>query len=649
MFQSFDIKSKPEQAQSRVAALRALLRQENLDGFLVPHADEYQSEYLPPCAERLEWLTGFGGSAGYALILRRQAVLFIDGRYHLQARQQTDSSIFAYADISAFGQRAWWQHYLSHAAEGETPASDALRIGFDPWLHSMAETENLRAALKPLGHLQAVSENLADKIWHDRPSAPCGKISAQPLQWTGRAAADKAAHIRAETRALGAEFCLLTEPAAIAWAFNIRGSDVAHNPVALGFALIPAADSVSKHDAAAAAEFSPTPAPPLLPQKQAMLFMCGAPGDAESLPELANIAQFLPRENLAAVIKSHARQNAVFMADKHKTAEAFRLQIEAEGGKIITADNPCLLPRAVKTEAECAGSRQAHLCDGVAVTRFLAWLERQRAEYGAESLDEIGAAARLEHFRAETALSMGSRLEDISFDTISAAGAHGAIIHYRVTRATNSLFQEGQLYLLDSGGQYRCGTTDITRTMAIGAAAQEQKRCFTLVLKGMIALSMARFPQGICGRDLDCLARMPLWKNGMDYAHGTGHGAGSFLNVHEGPQNISRRGEQELYAGMIISNEPGYYREGAFGIRIENLLLVRKADAAGGAGGEEMPMLYFETLTLCPIDRSLIVPSLLSAEELAWLNAYHARVYAQLAPFLSERDKAWLSAAAARL
>lgn len=617
MFQNFDTESAPQQAQARLQALRAQMKALGLDAFLVPHSDEYQGEYLPPCSQRLAWLTGFDGSAGFAIIAREEAALFVDGRYTLQARQQTDPLLFSYHDLIAMPPARRLRGILqAQAAAGLLPAGGAA-IGFDPWLHSIKEAAALRAAIAPHGQLRAVEQNPLDAIWHDRPPPPQSKITLRPLRLAGRPAADKLAEIRAKTAAAGAKACLLAEPAALAWAFNLRGRDVAHIPVALGFALIPAA----------AAE-------------KAILFLNAAPPDAETTAELAPLADLAPLSALSAAVKACCADKNSLMVDSAGAAEAFRLMAEQAGGAIIAADNPVSLPRAIKTPAEQEGARKAHLRDGVAVVRFLAWLDAAAAAGG--SLDEITAVEKLEECRRQTAAEMGSRLEDISFDTIAGAGANGAIIHYRVTRAGNRKLQQGELFLVDSGGQYQDGTTDITRTIAIGAAGAEEKRCFTLVLKGMIALSAACFPQGARGCDLDAIARYALWQNGLDYAHGTGHGVGSFLSVHEGPQNISRRGGQELFAGMILSNEPGYYREGAFGIRLENLLIVRPAEAVKGG---DSPMLRFETLTLCPIDRRLILPELLSAAELAWLNAYHARVYAQLAPFLRGRDKDWLAAA----
>jgi len=622
MFQSYDTEANPGAAKERLAALRALMAEQNYDAFLVPHADEYQGEYVPPCALRLEWLTGFGGSAGFAVILAQAAVIFTDGRYKLQVRQQTDPKLFHYADLIAEPPAAWLGDYAAaQAAKGKLPAG-GLKIAYDPHLHSIKEAAAMRAALGPHGRLLP-AENLVDKIWHDRPAPPGAPVSLQPLSLTGRPAADKLAEIRAKTQAAGADACLLTEPAGLAWAFNLRGGDVAHMPVALGFALIP-------RDAAA----------------KAQIFMAKAKFSPQIAAELAGLAEIIAPENMPAALAAAAKNGGRLMIDPRSCAEAFALIITAAGGALIEAANPVALPRAIKTEAEQDGARRAHLRDGVALARFFSRLERQIAARGAENFDEISAAELLEQMRRDTAAQMGSRLEDISFDTISGIGADGAIIHYRVSRATNRRFKAGALYLVDSGGQYRDGTTDITRTIAIGPAGAAEKRCFTLVLKGMIALTMARFPAGARGCDLDILARKALWQNGYDYAHGTGHGVGSFLSVHEGPQIISRHGVQALLPGMIISNEPGYYREGAFGIRIENLLLVRPAAAIAGG---DIAMHSFETLTLCPIDRHLVDTALLSAAELAWLNAYHARVYAELAAYLDTADKAWLQAATAPL
>jgi len=623
MFQSFTSTAGPQQAAARLERLRRLMQEQGFDAWLVPHNDEYQGEYVPPSAQRLAWLTGFDGSAGYAIILPETAALFIDGRYTLQARQQTDPALFTYEDLIAIPPAVWLRRYAASRAQAGSLPPEGLKIGFDPWLHSIKEAAALRAALAPHGRLAAAPENLVDSIWHDRPAVPQGKVSLQPAALTGRTAADKLAAIRAATKAAGASACLLTEPAAIAWALNIRGSDVAHTPVALGFALIPADDR-----------------PPL--GGKAALFIDPAKCDAAIEAALAPVAMLAPIGGLSAAMADYSKDYGRIMLDPRRAAEAFRLLVEEAGGQIIAANDPAELPRAIKTAAELDGARQAHLRDGVAMVRFLAWLDTAAAKNDS-GLDEISAAQKLEHFRRDTAAAMGSRLEDISFDTISGAGANGAIIHYRVTEGSNRPLQRGELYLTDSGGQYRDGTTDITRTIAIGPAGEEEKRCFTLVLKGLIGLSRARFPQGARGCDLDSLARYALWQNGLDYAHGTGHGIGSFLSVHEGPQSISRAGAQELQAGMIISCEPGYYREGAFGIRLENLLIIKPASAVPGG---DKPMLSFETLTLCPIDRRLILPALLTAEELAWLNAYHAHIRAMLLPLIKESSaQKWLTQA----
>jgi len=628
MFQSFTTEAGPHHARVRLEALRQIMKQQGFDALLVPHNDEYQGEYVPPCAQRLAWLTGFDGSAGYAIILLETAVLFVDGRYKLQARKQTDPALFTYEDLIATPPAAWLRRYGQRQAQAGHLPPEGMKIGFDPWLHSVKEAAALREALAPHGRLAATPHNLVDSIWQDRPAPPQGKVSLQPVELTGRSAADKLAAIRAQTLAAGAGACLLADPAAIAWAFNIRGSDIAHTPVALAFALIPADDAL-----------------PL--QGKAVIFIDKAKCNAAIKAALAPIAVFAPISSLSTAMASYIEHYKAIMLDITGCAEAFRLAIEAAGGQIIAAENPVALPCAVKTAAELAGARRAHLRDGVAMVRFLAWIDGRLAAKGAASLDEITAAEQLEIFRCDTAIALGSRLEDISFDTISGAGANGAIIHYRVTQNTNRQFREGELYLTDSGGQYRDGTTDITRTIAIGPAGEEEKRCFTLVLKGLIKLSLARFPQGTRGRDLDSLARYALWQNGMDYAHGTGHGIGSFLNVHEGPQTISRAGAQELYAGMIISCEPGYYREGAFGIRLENLLII---EAAAKPAGGDIAMLGFETLTLCPIDSKLILPALLSAEELAWLNAYHDHIYKTLLPFIKDSStQQWLRQATAEI
>jgi len=607
MFQSFEEASSLARGMERVARLRHELARLGLDGFLVPREDEYQGEYVPPRGQRLGWLTGFTGSAGVALILLNQAIIFVDGRYRLQVRTQTDSAVFNYEDLMSLPPHQW----LEQNGAG-------LKIGFDPWLHTIKGAQALRMALeKRGGTLVALTQNPLDAIWSDQPDPPLGAVSIQPLEFAGQKAEEKLDILCAAVKEAGAQATLLTDPSSIAWAFNIRGRDVANTPLPHSFALIYA----QNHEG-----------------KKAQLFIdlrkLGM-AEVEYLKPLCHIE--LPHA-LKAVIAALGRAGGKILLDETLAAEQFRLLIEASGGQVVLGKDPARLPRAIKNAAELKGARAAHLRDGVALVRFLAWCDAQPPG----TVSEISLAQKLEQSRAETAQHFGMKLEDISFDTISGSGANGAIIHYRVTSKTNRLLQDGELYLVDSGGQYRDGTTDVTRTIACGRAGSEERRCFTLVLRGMIALSMARFPAGTRGVDLDVLARRALWQAGLDYAHGTGHGVGSYLSVHEGPQALSRANMQPLIAGMILSNEPGYYREGAFGIRIENLMVVTEAQMI--AGGERA-MCGFETLTLCPIDRRLIVAEMLGEEERDWLNRYHAHVHTTLAPHLEAQDQAWLARA----
>jgi Xaa-Pro aminopeptidase len=603
MFQDFDATSDGSFSAERVRRLRAQLAEAELDGFLVPRADEHQGEYIPASAARLEWLTGFTGSAGSALILGDRAYILTDGRYTLQVRTQADPAVFE--PVSSV--ETPLAKFLPVAAAGK-------RIGYDPWLHTQGEVRALTAALeKSGGTLVPMRANPIDRIWNDRPAPPKGAAMVHPDRLAGRTAQDKLAAIGTTLAEAKADAALLTDPASIAWSFNIRGNDVPHTPLMLAFAIVRRAGR-------------PT------------IFV-----DAEKLDEtvrahLAPLADIAAPEEFEAALRREAAGRAVGI-DPQLAASRLATLVEEAGGTVVEMADPARLPRAIKNDGEIAGARAAQRRDGVAVTRFLAWLDGQAPG----SVTEISAAERLEAMRAEEGERDGQALRDISFDTIAGAGPNGAIVHYRVNRESDRALEAGNLFLLDSGAQYQDGTTDITRTVPIGEPTEEMREKFTLVLKGMIAISTARFPKGTRGVDLDPLARIALWKAGCDYAHGTGHGVGSFLAVHEGPQSISKRGMAVLEAGMILSNEPGYYREGAYGIRIENLVLVEPSAAIEGG---DLPMHGFETLTLAPIDRRLVAPRLLSPEEIGWLDAYHARVAATLSPLLSDEEQAaWLTAA----
>ena len=603
MFQNFEVSSNPATGAPRVAKLREELNRLQLDGFLVPRADEHQGEYVPPRAQRLGWLTGFTGSAGAALILKKKAYVFVDGRYTLQVRTQTDPAVFDIESLVDNPPATW----LEKNGKG-------LVIGFDPWLHTIAETRALKAALEAQGgQLVPVQDNLVDLIWTDQPAAPLEPVSIQPLQYAGQEPRIKLNTLSEAVENSGATATILTDPSSVAWAFNIRGRDVSNTPLPLSFALI-AADG------------------------QHILFIDKRKLPIETEAYLTQLTKIVAPNQMESTLAQLAAEGANFMLDPALAAEKLRMIITQAKGTVIEGTDPARLPRAMKNKAELDGSRAAHERDGVAMVKFFSWLDSQPAG----SVDEISAAQQLEESRRTVGEMFQKPLEDLSFDSISGAGSDGAIIHYRVNTDTNRKLNDGELYLIDSGAQYRDGTTDITRTVAIGEVSAFEKKTFTLVLKGVIALSRLRFPVGTRGQDIDAFARAALWQHGYDYAHGTGHGVGSYLAVHEGPQSISKRGAQELKTGMILSNEPGYYRPGEFGIRIENLIIVKEPEAIEGG---DIAMHSFETLTFCPIDRRLIDVSLLNTDELAWLNDYHAQTRDKLLPHCSESEKSWLIAA----
>ncbi|MCR4269106.1 aminopeptidase P family protein [Nitratireductor sp. ZSWI3] len=608
MFQSFDVTADPAQGVARIAKLRETFDRAGLDGYLVPRADEHQGEYVAPCSERLAWLTGFTGSAGMALVLRDRALLFVDGRYTLQAAEQTDPSLFTIESLIDNPPREWMAENLSKGA----------RIGFDPWLHTIGEVRALEKAVARSGaELVPVDGNLVDDIWHERPASPLGATRIQPLDYAGETALDKLARLADAVHEGGADLTVLTDPSSLAWAFNIRGNDVPHTPLALGFALVPA-------------HGRPT------------LFIDKRKLDRETEAYLTQLAELLPPSALEKTMAGLARDGMRIGLDPGLAADRLRRLAAREGAQIVDLDDPARLPRAIKNTIELQGARAAHRRDGAAMTRFLCWLDAQPAG----TFDEIAVARKLEACRAEVGQETQMRLRDISFDTISGAGPNGAIIHYRVTTRTSRILGKDELYLVDSGAQYEDGTTDITRTVIIGTPSAEMRDRFTRVLKGLIALSRLRFPPGTRGMDIDPFARHALWQAGLDYAHGTGHGVGSYLSVHEGPQRIARTGTQKLEPGMILSNEPGYYKPGAYGIRLENLIVV---EPAAPVGDGEIDMHGFETLTLAPFDRRLIETALLEPGERAWLDAYHARVFEEIGPMVDGEVHAWLERATSPL
>ena len=600
MFQDFSASADPSQGVERVARVRSRMRVLGVDGIVIPRSDEHMGEYVPPSAERLKWLTGFTGSAGLAVLSGASAALFVDGRYVLQAGTQIDKGTFEVLQIPDNEPADWLAAKVKKGGG----------VGFDPWLHTSAWVVRTRQMLAKHGvRLKPLSSNPIDHVWGRQcPPAPLGPVTIHPLKFAGKATEQKITELQTTLKEAGEDAAVLTMPDSIAWAFNIRGSDVQHNPTPLAFAVLHAATK-----------------PELFIDKRKL-----SPEVRKYLSGISRLREPAElKERIDALKKAHKRVRI----DDTSAAYWFRQRVGATSKLIANATDPCLLPKARKNKAEIAGARTAHERDGVAMARFLAWLDR---EAPSGRVDEIGAVTHLEGLRAET-----QALKEISFDTISGSGAHGAIVHYRVTAATNRKLRSGELFLVDSGAQYEDGTTDVTRTIAIGPPTQEMRERFTLVLKGHIAISTARFPKATAGAHLDAFARRALWQQGLDFDHGTGHGVGSYLSVHEGPQGLSKRSYVPLEPGMIVSNEPGYYKPGHYGIRIENLLIVTDAEAI--AGGDRK-MMGFETLTLVPIDLRLVEAKLLTSDEVAWLNAYHARVRDVIGPHLTA-DRPWLDAA----
>jgi Xaa-Pro aminopeptidase len=599
VFQTYDEPGGPALGRKHLPRLRKALKAAGLDGFIVPHEDEWQNEYVPPAYDRLAWATGFTGSAGAAVVLADEAAIFVDGRYTLQVRAQVDGELYQYRDLIDGGPPAYIRERAPKGA----------RIGYDPKLHSPDSLDRLRAAAEAAGaELTPVARNPIDEIWDDRPPIPAAKVAPHAESFTGESAASKRHRLGEGLATEKADAVVITSPASIAWLFNVRGGDVARTPLPLGEALLRADGTAD-------------------------LFLADEKVSPELRQWLGNEVAVKPSEELQPTLAS-LRGKRVRLDPATASAWYFE-QLANAGAEIVRGQDPVVLPRACKNAAEIEGSRKAHVRDGAAVSRFLHWIA---TEGQSGKVQEIDACQKLEALRAET-----GALKDLSFDSISGAGPNGAIVHYRVTKKTNRKLARGSLFLIDSGGQYLDGTTDITRTVAIGRPNKEMKDRFTRVLKGHIALARVRFPKGTTGHQLDALARMSLWEAGLDYDHGTGHGVGVYLGVHEGPHRIAKLvNTQPLEPGMIVSNEPGYYKTGAYGIRIENLQVVTPAaDIEGG----ERPMLGFDTLTLAPIARELIVKQLLTKEEIAWVNAYHAKVWEKIGPQLEGDAKAWLESA----
>ena len=589
----------------RLAALREQLKADKLDGFVVPLTDEHMSEYVGTYAQRLAWLTGFEGSAGSAVVLPQEAAIFVDGRYTLQVRSQVSADQWSYQSVPETSTTEWLKE---HAPEGG-------RIGYDPWLQTSDWVKKAKDALATRGaELVPVDRNPIDEIWTDRPEASKAHLIVQPDEYAGKSAAEKRTEIADWLSKQHADAAVLSALDSIAWAFNIRGADVTHTPVALAYALVNADGTAD-------------------------LFVASEKIGSDVRKHLGNGVRLHERSAFETALGKLKGKTVV--VDPGRAVAAIFDALDKAGAKVLPLRDPTILPKAIKNPAEITGQKAAQERDGAAIARFLHWID-QEAPKG--EVDELRASDHLEALRRES-----PELRDLSFDSISGAGPNGAIVHYKSSEKTNRKLESGTLYLIDSGGQYVDGTTDITRTVPIGEPTAEMRDRFTRVLKGHIAVATAVFPKGTRGSQLDSFARRPLWEAGLDYAHGTGHGVGSFLAVHEGPQRISpvgsaqSGGDEPLRAGMIISNEPGYYKTGEYGIRIENLVLVVDREIEGA----EKDMLGFETLTFAPIDRRLIDVEMLEPEELIWLNCYHAHVLAKIGPHLAGDDLAWLQAACA--
>ena len=602
MRQSFKESADPSYGSLHLPRIRAAMAAQGLDGLLVPHEDEHQNEYLPGANDRLAWATGFTGSAGAAVVMADRAAVFVDGRYTIQVRAQVDASLFEICDLVVGGVPGWIE---AHTRAGQV-------IGYDPRLHSPDALGYLKnAAIRSGATLKSLDPNPLDVAWGaDRPAQPAAPVRPHALEFAGEESAAKRTRLGEGLVAKGAEAAVLTAPASIAWLFNVRGGDVSRTP-------LPLAQAILNRDGSARLFLEPAKVTPELP---AWL------GNGVSLETPADLPGALA-----------ALKGKVVLVDPAQSPAFYFDALEAAGARVLRGEDPCALPRACKNPVEIAGSRSAHVRDGVALTRFLHWVATE-----AQALlpDEIEVASRLEAFREEV-----EGLSDLSFDTIAAAQGNAALPHYHPTEKTNTRTAPGTLLLVDSGGQYPDGTTDVTRTMAIGTPSREMCERFTLVLKGHLALAALRFPAGTTGSAVDAFARAALWSRGLDYDHGTGHGVGVFLGVHEGPHRIAKAPNAvALQPGMIVSNEPGYYKEGAYGIRIENLQYVTSPRTIPGG---DRPMLGFEALTLAPIDRTLILPDLLTAEERDQLDAYHARVLAEIGPHLDAPVRAWLEGACA--
>lgn len=600
MFQTFDDLSDPSCGAPHAALLRAELTRRGLDGFLVPRADAHQGEYVPPHDCRLQWLTGFTGSAGMAAVLGDAAAIFVDGRYTIQVREQVDMDVFPARHLINEPVTDWLAEQLK----------PGQKLGIDAMLHTMREVRRLKKVCEEAGaELVTLGDNPVDAVWEDRPEPPLGEVSLYPVTLAGREASEKIAEIQSALADKKADACVLTQPDSIAWLFNIRGSDVSHTPLPLSFATVPRAGKPS-------------------------LYIDGRKLSNSVRDALSDLTELGEPDGFMSGLETLGKAGARVLVDPALAGIGIADAITGAGGTLVEAQDPVLLPKAVKNAVELKGAREAHIRDAAAYVNFLCWFD-EVAPKG--ELDEIAAAEKLEEFRRETGV-----LKDISFDTISGAGPNGAICHYRVSRSSNLKIPVGKPFLIDSGAQFEDGTTDITRTLAVGEVSAEMKKHFTLVLKGHIAVSTAKFPEGTTGAQIDTLARIDLWKAGLDFDHGTGHGVGVYLGVHEGPQRIAKTGTVSLKPGMILSNEPGYYPAGEYGIRLENLEIVTgPCEIPGG----ERPMLGFETITLVPMDLRLVEVALLTGAERDWLNRYHERVREEIGPLVGAHQRIWLEQA----
>ncbi|KRS12362.1 X-Pro aminopeptidase [Roseovarius atlanticus] len=601
VFQSFTETSSPEQGPPRLKRLRAELEREGVDGFMIPRADAHQGEYVAPGDERLAWLTGFTGSAGFCIVLQDIAGVFVDGRYRGQVRAQVDTDHFTPVDWPDTRPAGWLKAHLPNSGT----------VAYDPWLYTPEQIAAIEDGLAGTQITLKATDNLIDRTWPDRPAPPTGAVRVYPDDLAGKSHADKRRELAETLREDGHRAAILTLPDSIAWLLNIRGSDIPRNPIPHAFAIL--------HDDA-----------------KVGLFIDPAKLDDTVRTHLGpDVTLYRPEEFEPAV----SALSGPVRLDRASVPLRLVTLLDEAGTEIAYAGDPCILPKACKTDAEIAATTKAHLRDAAAMCTFLAWFDAQSPG----TITEIDVVKKLEACRRAT-----GALLDISFDTIAGSGPHGALPHYRVSQATNRTLEDGELLVLDSGGQYQDGTTDITRTLAIGQPGDTERAAFTRVLQGMIAMSRARWPKGLAGRDLDAIARTPLWLAGQDYDHGTGHGVGVHLCVHEGPQRLSRASTEPLKPGMILSNEPGYYREGTFGIRIENLVVVTPApDLPDGDATRQM--LHFTTLNYVPIDRRLVDAEALTRAERDWLNAYHATCRDRIGPRLDDATRDWLTGATAPL